>query len=255
MALSSEPKTGEEVTGQIHPEATGETEVFGETEGTGKAALAVEPEAVRIKASPDILPKNTVHCFPARKSVITRRRILSVLCFALLAAGAVYFLLPASMSIGFFVLCLLGCAVAGTVFAHTFLIAGYRVALDYTEEQVVLRYMFQKIRIPFADFDTRTGTPDRAESMMSSLTALSGKTPVKYLILDNVRESACYQTSNKDLDCEEDFNRLKVEAEDIRDVYRGKLQEPVKLDSEDEMDRIIQNAMSDQSKNIDGKGH
>ena len=90
---------------------------------------------------------------------------------------------------------------------------------------------------------------------MSSLTALSGKTPVKYLILDNVRESACYQTSNKDLDCEEDFNRLKVEAEDIRDVYRGKLQEPVKLDSEDEMDRIIQNAMSDQSKNIDGKGH
>ncbi len=237
MALSSGTKNGEEAADLMNTEGTGET------------------EAERIKASPDILPKDTVHCFPARKSVITRRRILSVLFFLLLAAGAVYFLLPASMSIGFFALCLLGCAVAGAVFVHTFLIAGYRVALDYTEEQVVLRYMFQKIRIPFADFDTRAGAPDRAETMMSNLTSLSGKTPVRYLILDNVRESACYQTTDKDLDGEEDFLRLKAEAEDIRDVFRGRIPEPVKVDSEDEMDRIIQNAMSDQPKNIDGKGH
>jgi hypothetical protein len=248
MTEPSEPKM-EEATGQVRPEETAETQE------TGKTDVAADAEAARIKASPDILPRNTVHCFPARKSVIVRRRVLSVLFFLLLAAGAVYFMLPASASIGFFVLCLLGCAAAGTVFAHTFLIAGYRVALDYTEEQVVLRYMFQKIRIPFADFDTRAGAPDRAETMMTNLTSLSGKAPVKYLILDNVRESACYQTTDKDLDGEEDFLRLKAEAGDIRDVFRGKLPEPVKLDTEDEMDRIIQNAMSDQTKNIDGKGH
>jgi hypothetical protein len=237
MDSSSEPKSEEEVTGAIHPEGSG------------------EPAVERIKASADILPKNTVHCFPARKAVITRRRILTSLAFLLLAAGAVYFMLPASRSIGFFAFCLLGCIAAGTIFAQSFLIAGYRVALDYTEEQVVLRYMFQKIRIPFADFDTKAGAPDRAETMMTGLTALSGKKPVKYLILDNVRESACYQTTDRDLDGEEDFLRLKAEAEDIRDVFRGKVPEPVKLDSEDEMDRIIQNAMSDPSKNIDGKGH
>lgn len=235
MALESEPITGEEKTGGMNPEDTSETE--------------------RIKVSPDILPKDTVHCFPAKKAVIIRRRIISVLFFALLAAGAVYFMLPASLSIGFFAFCLLGCAAAAAVFVQTFLIAGYRVALDYTEEQVVLRYMFRKIRIPFADFDTRGGAPDRAETMMSNLTSLSGKAPVKYLILDNVRESACYQTSDKDLDSEDDFLRLKAEAEDIRDVFRGKVPEPVKLDNEDEMDRIIRKAMSDETKNIDGKGH
>jgi hypothetical protein len=132
MTEPSEPKM-EEATGQVRPEETAETQE------TGKTDVAADAEAARIKASPDILPKNTVHCFPARKSVIVRRRVLSVLFFLLLAAGAVYFMLPASASIGFFVLCLLGCAAAGTVFAHTFLIAGYRVALDYTEEQVVLR--------------------------------------------------------------------------------------------------------------------
>ena len=41
----------------------------------------------------------------------------------------------------------------------------------------------------------------------------------QYLVLDNVFDEACYQTSSKDLASAEDFNQLKEEALAIADAY------------------------------------
>lgn len=204
----------------------------------------------------EMLPVNTVHCFPARKSLILRRRVISGILGAGFLCGAVFFLQPGSFSIGLSAFAAIGLIGSILVFAQSFLIASYRVALDYEMNEVVLRYQFQKIRIPFDDFDTRDGQPDQAASLLSKLSAGGKKDAVRYLILDNVRESACYQTTSKDLDGTEDFSKLKAEAENIRDAYRGKPDSPVEPETdEDEMTKIIRSARSDQSKDIDETGN
>lgn len=205
-----------------------------------------------IKASPDSLLKDTVHCFPANRNTIMLRRILTAVLGIGFIASSVYFFLPASRSIGLSGFSIAGAIICILVFVQTFLIASYRVALDYTINEVVLRYQFTKIRIPFEDFDTREGKPDQASSLLTTLQKSSSKPPVKYLILDNVRESACYQTTSKDLASPEDFDQLESEAKKIRDVYRGIPDAPPALiDEDDEMARIINSAMSDNPKNID----
>ncbi|MEI8200358.1 MAG: hypothetical protein WCG21_09865 [Eubacteriales bacterium] len=208
------------------------------------------PESITI--SPDTLPKDTVHCYPARKSLIFRRRICSVILGLGFIALTVYFLLPESRSFGLAGFSAAGVIICLLVFIQSVLIASYRVALDYGKKEVVLRYQFQKIRIPFDDFDTREGKPDRAQELMPLLNMKAVKEVVRYLILDNVRDSACYQTTSKDLSGPADFDQLKMEAENVRDVYRGKPDAPKEPElEEDEMTRIINSARTDKPKNID----
>ena len=209
------------------------------------------PESITI--SPDVLPQDTVHCYPARKSMIIRRRIISGILGIGFIALVVFFLLPDSGSLGLAGFSAAGVVICLLVFIQSVLIASYRVALDYSNKEVVLRYQFQKIRIPFDDFDTREGKPDRAQEMMPVLNMKAAKEAVRYLILDNVRDSACYQTTSKDLSGPKDFDQLKMEAENIRDVYRGKPDAPKEPElEEDEMMRIINSARTDKPKNIDG---
>jgi hypothetical protein len=198
------------------------------------------------------LPQNVVHCFPASGTVILRRRVLSVLFGLLFIAGSVFFLLPDATSIVLSIASMIGAISCILILAQSFLIASYRVALDYEQNEVVLRYQFQKIKIPFEDFDTRDGEPDRVQAAWSSLPVKSRKTPAKFLILDNVRDSACYQTANHDLASEEDFDTLKAEAETIRNFFRGKPKElAFTSEEEDEFAKIIASARADTTKNID----
>jgi len=221
-----------------------------------------EPEKITLESMPvmnldatDLLPKNVVHCFPAHKSVIRRRRVIAIALGAVFLAAIIYFLLPESSSLGLAVIAMIGCIACVLVLIQSFLIASYRVALDYDQREIVLRYQFQKIRIPFKDFDTREGQPDRAQTLLSSIPSKTSKLPVRYLILDNVRESACYQTGTQDLASVEDFNQLKSEAENIRDAFRGKTEDTSKPVLEDEeLTRIVHSAMADHSKNIDEQG-
>ncbi len=204
------------------------------------------------KLSPDILPKNTVHCYPSRKALILRRRVITIVLGLVFLLATVYFLLPSNMSVVLAGFAGVGAIICILVFIQTFLIASYRVALDYEKDEVVLRYMFQKIHIPFLDFDTREGAPDRAEAQLSRIFLRPQKIAVRYLILDNVRDSACYQTSSKDLAGEDDFNQLKAEAENIRDVFKGRPTLPPEPEpEEDEMTKIINAARKDEPKNID----
>lgn len=191
------------------------------------------------------LPADVVHCFPASGQIIARRRVMSVLFGIAFLIGTVFFLLPDSRSffLAFFTAAgMVGCFL---VLIQSFLISSYRVAVDYVNREIVLRYQFQRIHIPFADFDTREGKPDRAEAILTTSPLGRGKPAVRYLILDDVRASACYQTTTKDLSGIEDFERLKSEAEKIRDVCRGKPEEKKTHGEEDEMDKIIQTALSD----------
>ena len=209
-----------------------------------------EPELIRLSA--DTLPKDTVHCYPASKSLIDRRRLITGIAGTAFLLSLVFFLLPdfqsivsAFFSAAGFIVCLL-------VFLQSYLIAGFRVAIDYGKQEVVLRYQFQKIRIPFEDFDTREGRQDDKEAQLSRVFLRATKVAPKYLILDNVRASACYQTTSKDLASFEDFDQLKADAEKIRNVFRGIPKEkPEPLPEEDEMTRIINSALSDKPKNID----
>ena len=217
------------------------------------APTTVEQGQESITISPDNLPKDTVHCYPACKSLIFRRRIISGILGLGFIALTAFFLMPESRSLGLAGFSAAGVIICLLVFVQSVLIASYRVALDYGKKEVVLRYQFQKIRIPFDDFDTREGKPDRAQEMMPLLNMKAAKEVVRYLILDNVRDSACYQTTSKDLSGPKDFNQLKMEAENIRDVFRGKPDAPKKPElEEDEMMRIINSARADKPKNIDG---
>lgn len=198
------------------------------------------------------LPQNVVHCFPANRTVILRRRVLSVFFGLMFIAGSVFFLLPDATSIVLSIASMIGAISCILIVVQSFLIESYRVALDYEQNEVVLRYQFQKIKIPFEDFDTRDGQPDRVQTAWSSLPVKSRRAPAKFLILDNVRDSACYQTANHDLASEEDFNQLKTEAETIRNCFRGEQEEPASSsEEEDEFAKIIASARADTTKNID----
>lgn len=199
-----------------------------------------EKKEARIQTDPDMLPKDTVHCYPAsQKSIFLRRIACAALLLFSLFWGA-YFLLPATFSIIFAIFSFVVALIAVLVIAQTFLIASYRVAVDYNNKQFILRYQFQKIKIDFANFETRDGKPDQAEELRSK--AFNKNAGTQYLILDDIRSSACYQTSSRDLTGLADFLLLKKDAIDVQSAYRGLIVDAKEKDSEKEMDEIIKNS-------------
>lgn len=213
--------------------------------------VLVEPVPVTAgELSPDMLPKNTVHCYPANPSQVLRRRIIALLLIILCVAGIVFFLQPDTLSYAF--VALIGIALVSVilVFAQTFLIAGYRIAVDYNSNEVVLRYMFRKLKIPFAEFDSREGEPDKAQKLMNQANIGGGKPQKMYLILDNVHDSACYQTSSYDLASTSDFLKLKEETSLISKIYgaQEKLNAEKKtFDDEENVNEIVRDAMAEMS--------
>ena len=137
------------------------------------------------------LPKEGVHCYPANPSKITRNRVLSVL-FCILGVFLVFIgLLKVSdniIKIALLVVGGLSTIISILVFAQSFLIAKFRVAVDYNEKNVVLRYRYSKIA-------------------------------TYYLVLDDVFEDACYQTSSSDLESVDDFKQLRDECFAIAEAY------------------------------------
>ena len=165
------------------------------------------------------LPKEGVHCYPANPSKITRNRVLSVL-FCILGVFLVFIgLLKVSdniIKIALLVVGGLSTIISILVFAQSFLIAKFRVAVDYNEKNVVLRYRYSKIAIPFENFDGRDGTPDQAEALINKNFK---KNATFYLVLDDVFEDACYQTSSSDLESVDDFKQLRDECFAIAEAY------------------------------------
>ena len=165
------------------------------------------------------LPKEGVHCYPASASKITRNRILSVIFCVIGVFLVLVGLLKVSdniIKIGLFVVGGLSALISILVFAQSFLIAKFRVAVDYNEKSVVLRYRFSKISIPFENFDGRDGSPDQAEELINKNFK---KDTTYYLVLDDVFEDACYQTSSTDLESVDDFKQLRDECFAIAEAY------------------------------------
>ena len=165
------------------------------------------------------LPKEGVHCYPANPSKITRNRVLSVIFFILGVFLVLIGLLKVSdniIKIALLVVGGLSTIISILVFAQSFLIAKFRVAVDYNEKNVVLRYRYSKIAIPFENFDGRDGTPDQAEALIDKNFK---KDATYYLVLDDVFEDACYQTSSSDLDSVDDFKQLREECFAIAEAY------------------------------------
>ena len=163
------------------------------------------------------LPKEGVHCFPANASQVKTRRIVTVILMVVFLALALLFLIPANKQFVLAAACGVGLIISLLVFIQSFLIEKYRVAVDYNEKKIVLRYRFSLIEIPFDSFDAREGEADRAEEMLNNATNSSAVT--EYLVLDNVFDEACYQTSTKDLATREDFFKLREETFAIADAY------------------------------------
>ena len=205
-----------------------------------KTESEVKKAEERVKTDPNMLPKDTVHCYPANSKLIMRRRVVCGIVTALSVFGAVYFFLPSSQNLLFAIVFLVALAISVLVFAQTFLIANYRVAVDYNEKKIILRYQFQKILIDFANFETRDGKPDKADELRGLTTKTN--VGVQYLILDDVKASACYQTTTRDLASVDDFNSLKKDAIEIQGAYRGNIAPAKPVDSDNEIDKIIKNA-------------
>lgn len=205
----------------------------GETESSDDVKLTVVESDDRTR---DDLPTGTVHCFPANPKQVLLRRVLSVLGALIGSAGATYFLMtdtPYYWLAFLFAVLFIVCAL---VFAQTFLIAGYRVAVDYEKKEVVLRYVFRKLKIPFEDFDCREGEPDKAQRALGKIRASANRPQRMYLILDNVHDEACYQTSSYDLASNSDFLKLKEEAEQISRVFKAREKYEAEIREEDESD-------------------
>ena len=166
------------------------------------------------------LPKEGVHCYPANPSKITRNRIVSVIFFViglfLLGIGLLKVNDNYIIKIGLLAVGCLSAVISLLVFAQSFLIAKFRVAVDYNEKNVVLRYRYSKIAIPFENFDGRDGTPDQAEALIDKNFK---KDATYYLVLDDVFEDACYQTSSTDLESVDDFKQLREECFAIAEAY------------------------------------
>lgn len=207
------------------------------------------------------LPQEGVHCFAANGKQINVRRIITVPLMAITVVLGFFFLLSKYSNL------IIACAsfacfvIAALVFAHTFLIAKYRIAVDYNEKKIILRYRYNLITIPFETFDAREGEPDRAEALLEN-SQLGGNEKVYYLVLDNVLDDACYQTTTKDLASKEDFFKLKDEAFAIADAYGARdLENAIKPETaanvkkggakevgDSDIDSIVDSVMSD-SKN------
>ena len=162
------------------------------------------------------LPQEGVHCFAANSKQVTTRRVITIPLMLVFLALGIYMLCTKSyVTAGCSLFALL---ITVLVFIQSFLIANYRVAVDYNEKRIVLRYRFSLITIPFENFDAHHGAPDKKEEIISAVQ----HTVVKYLVLDDVFEDACYQTSTKDLDSIEDFEKLSSEAFAIAEAYGAK---------------------------------
>ena len=165
------------------------------------------------------MPKEGVHCYAGNPGKITRNRVVSLIFFVLSAALAVFGFINAKNGIAMLILGGVGVVLAVCfilVFCQTFLVAKFRVAVDYNEKNIVLRYRYSKILIPFENFDARDGAPDQAEAMIDKNFNKGGNA---YLVLDDVFEDACYQTSIADLESKEDFEKLKADCFAIADAY------------------------------------
>ena len=177
------------------------------------------PNELENKELIEKLPKEGVHCYPANPSKITRNRIVSVLFFILGVFLVFIGLLKVTdnmLKIGLLVVGGFSALVSILVFAQSFLIAKFRVAVDYNEKSVVLRYRYSKIAIPFENFDGRDGSPDQAEAIIDKNFK---KGATFYLVLDDVFEDACYQTSSSDLESVDDFKQLREECFAIAEAY------------------------------------
>lgn len=165
------------------------------------------------------LPKEGVHCYPASAKKISVNRIVSVIFFLVGIALIVLGLLKFTNNIYKIAVVLVGAVsaiISILVFAQSFLIAKFRVAVDYNEKNVVLRYRYSKINIPFENFDGRDGSPDQAEALINKNFK---KDATFYLVLDDVFEDACYQTSSSDLESMDDFKQLRDECFAIAEAY------------------------------------
>jgi len=165
------------------------------------------------------LPKEGVHCYPANASKVTRNRVVSVIFFVIGVFLVLVGLLKVSdnmIKLGLLIVGGLSALISILVFAQSFLIAKFRVAVDYNEKSVVLRYRYSKIAIPFENFDGRDGTPDQAEAIIDKNFK---KDATYYLVLDDVFEDACYQTSSSDLESVDDFKQLREECFAIAEAY------------------------------------
>jgi len=206
------------------------------------------------------LPTEGVHCFPANGKKIRIRRIVSIPLMLAFFSLAFFFLFGKTQNI--VIACFALCAFIITVlyFAQTFLIEKYRVAIDYDEKKVVLRYRYSFIALPFSSFDAREGVPDKAEALLDS--AIHTGTKNDYIILDNVFTDVCFQTSLKDLASKEEFLKLKEEAFAIADAYGARNsdkairvanapsnQSQVKADGtrEESIDDIVSRALDNES--------
>ena len=165
------------------------------------------------------LPKDGVHCYAGNPGKITRNRVVSLVMFALSAALAVFGFINAKNGVVMIAFGGVGIVLAlcfVLVFCQTFLVAKFRVAVDYNNKNIVLRYRYSKIEIPFENFDARDGAPDQAEALIDKNFKKGGNA---YLVLDDVFEDACYQTSIADLESKEDFEKLKADCFAIADAY------------------------------------
>ena len=202
------------------------------------------------------LPKEGVHCYPASPSKITRNRVLSVIFFVTGIFLALVGLIKVEDNIIKLGLLVVGCfsaIISLLVFAQSFLIAKYRVAVDYNEKNVVLRYRYSKIAIPFENFDGRDGTPDQAEALIDKNFK---KDATFYLVLDDVFEDACYQTSSSDLESVDDYKKLREECFAIAEAYGARhsadtvkfyyeKDEPEKDKGSTDLDAVIEEAKAE----------
>ncbi len=163
------------------------------------------------------LPQEGIHCFPASGKQVKTRRIVSAILALVFIAIAVCGFVMGDTNYVLIGIGILGLLITVLVFAQSFLIANYRVAVDYNDKKLVLRYRFSTIEIPFENFDARDGEPDMAEELLDKSTSAGEKK--YYLVLDDVFQEACFQTSNKDLASNEDFFKLKEECLAIAEAY------------------------------------
>ncbi|MCR4776821.1 MAG: hypothetical protein K5869_10650 [Saccharofermentans sp.] len=204
------------------------------------------------------LPKDGVHCYAGNPGKIMRNRVVSIIFLLLSAALAVFGFLNAKNGVVMIALGGVGVVLAVCfilVFCQTFLVSKFRVAVDYNEKNIVLRYRYSKILIPFENFDARDGAPDQAEALIDKNFK---KGENAYLVLDDVFEDACYQTSIADLESKDDFEKLKADCFAIADAYGARNSKDKvkfyyeknlddKADSEEaDIDKIIAEARSEE---------
>ena len=213
------------------------------------------------KAKIEKLPSEGVHCFPASGKQITVRRVISGILFLAFGALAVFGFIKMGSLLPAAIIACVGALITLLVFVQSFLIAKYRVAVDYNEKNVVLRFRFSTIKIPFENFDAREGEPDRAEALVDKN---MGGEKAMYLVLDNVFEDACFQTSTRDLASREDFLKLREETFAIADAYGARNSEDkvrfwnesekdADVDDED-LDAIIEEAKAETESGAAGSG-